>query len=59
MLRYLIDGKVNREIAELLRLSVRTVEVYRAKLMMKLGVESLAEAVRLAITSGFVQAEAA
>ncbi|OQW48109.1 MAG: hypothetical protein A4S16_07140 [Proteobacteria bacterium SG_bin6] len=59
VLRQLIDGKVNREIAELLNLSVRTVEVYRAKLMMKLGVESLAEAVRLAITSGFVHAEAA
>ncbi|OQW40595.1 MAG: hypothetical protein A4S12_09910 [Proteobacteria bacterium SG_bin5] len=59
VLRHLIDGKVNREIAALLELSVRTVEVYRAKLMMKLGVESLAELVRLAIASGFVQAEAA
>lgn len=59
VLRYLIEGKVNREIAAMLQLSVRTVEVYRAKLMMKLGVDSLAEAVRLAIASGFVRAEAA
>ena len=54
-----LGGKVNREIAVALDLSVRTVEVYRAKLMMKLGVESLAEAVRLAITTGFVCPEPA
>lgn len=59
VLRHLIDGKVNREIAVALDLSVRTVEVYRAKLMMKLGVESLAEVVRLAITTGFVCPEPA
>jgi len=59
VLRHLVDGKVNREIAVALDLSVRTVEVYRAKLMMKLGVDSLAEVVRLAITTGFVCPEPA
>ncbi|MBX9797098.1 response regulator [Sphingomonas sp.] len=58
VLEQLIDGRVNREIAAALDLSVRTVEVYRAKLMMKLGVSSLAEAVTKAISAGFAAAPA-
>ncbi len=58
VLHLLIEGKVNREIAAMLDLSTRTVEVYRAKLMMKLGVGSLAEAVTMAYSAGFASAPA-
>ena len=37
-----------------LGLSIRTVEAYRAQLLVKLGVRSTAEAVRIAIAAGLV-----
>src|SRR5512134_491923 len=43
------EGRSNREIAEALGISLRTVEVHRARMMDKLGVRSLPELVRLAI----------
>jgi len=50
----LIDGKANKIIAYELDISPRTVEIYRANLMDKLGVRSVAEAVRIAFTAGIV-----
>ena len=49
VLDLLIAGKPNKLIARDLGLSPRTVEVHRARLMARLGVGSLAEAVRLAV----------
>jgi FixJ family two-component response regulator len=49
VLRRLIDGKSNKTIATELNLSVRTIEVRRAKLMKKMKAESLAELVRLVL----------
>jgi two-component system response regulator FixJ len=49
VLDLLITGKPNKHIARDLGLSPRTVEVHRARLMARLGVGSLAEAVRLAV----------
>jgi two-component system response regulator FixJ len=49
VLELLIAGKPNKLIARDLGLSPRTVEVHRARLMARLGVGSLAEAVRLAV----------
>lgn len=48
----LIDGKANKIIAYELDISPRTVEIYRANLMDKLGVRSVAEAVRIAFAAG-------
>jgi two-component system response regulator FixJ len=48
----LVAGKPNKLIARELGLSPRTVEVHRARLMARLGVGSLAEAVRLAVRAG-------
>ena len=45
-------GLSNKIIAYRLSLSPRTVEAYRAQLMQKLGVRSLAEAVQIAIEAG-------
>ena len=49
VLDLLMAGKPNKLIARDLGLSPRTVEVHRARLMARLGVGSLAEAVRLAV----------
>ena len=44
-----VAGYHNREIAEKLGISVRTVEVHKAHLMSKLGVDSVADLVRMSI----------
>ena len=49
VLRLLVEGKANKEIADVLGLSTRTVEGHRGRLTEKLRVGSLAEMVRLAI----------
>lgn len=50
VLRLLVDGRSNRQIATALGVSVRAVEVRRAKLMQKMKAESLADLVRFALT---------
>lgn len=50
VLRLIVQGHTNRQIAEVLQLSVRTVESHRANLMGKLGLESRVELVRYAQT---------
>ena len=47
----LIEGAANKTIAATLKLGVRTVESRRSSIMKKLGAESLAELVRMAIAS--------
>ena len=59
LLRLLALGHTNREIGERLFLSVRAIEVNRAKLMEKLGVESRPDLVRLAIANGVIDVESA
>jgi len=49
ILRALVGGMSNKAIARRLDLSPRTVEMHRANLMDRLGVASLAEAVRIAL----------
>ena len=51
VLALLIDGKPNRMIASELNLSVRTIEVRRAKLMKKMKADSLAELIRLTLAA--------
>lgn len=45
----LVSGRSNKQIAFDLGLSVRTVEVHRARMMERLGARQLAEAIRLAV----------
>ncbi len=52
VLRLLALGHTNREIAERLRLSVRTVEFHRSSLRRKLGLETRAQLVRFAFQRG-------
>ncbi|WP_010219749.1 response regulator transcription factor [Sphingomonas sp. PAMC 26621] len=50
----LVEGRANKVIAYELSLSSRTVEIYRAKLMTKLNVRSLSEALRIAFAAGLI-----
>jgi two-component system response regulator FixJ len=45
----LVEGHANKVIAYDLGISVRTVEVHRARMLGRLGVRQLAEAVRVAV----------
>lgn len=54
VLRHLAEGLSNKQIAHLLDISVRTVETHRAEIMVRLGVDSLGEMVRIAIADGLL-----
>jgi two-component system response regulator FixJ len=58
VLQGLLDGRPNKVIAHDLGISPRTVEVYRAKAMTKMGASSFAELVQMAIRANldFMQA---
>lgn len=49
VMRMTVSGRHNREIALELGISPRTVEVYKARMMEKLGVERLPDLIRLAL----------
>lgn len=52
VLRFLVSGQSNRQIADALFISVRTAEGHVANLLAKLGVRTRAEAVQAAIAAG-------
>jgi PAS domain S-box-containing protein len=52
IIRLITEGKSNAEVADLLHLSPRTVETYRARLMQKLQLEDLVALVKFAIRNG-------
>jgi len=55
VLRFLADGKSNKEIGAILDISTRTVESYRARIMIKLNLHSTAALVRYAIRNNIVE----
>lgn len=54
VLQLLAEGHNNREVADRLKRSVKTIETHRARLMRKVQVGSLAELVRYAVREGIV-----
>jgi len=52
ILRFVVAGQHNREIAALLGISVRTVEVYKARMMEKMRVSRLPDLIRLMARHG-------
>jgi DNA-binding NarL/FixJ family response regulator len=54
ILRLLAEGKTNKEIAAMLGIAVRTVETHRSKIMLKLGLHSLADLIHYAIRRGLI-----
>lgn len=55
VLKLVLDGKSNREIAGLLSRSQRTIEAHRGHVMQKLGAESVVDLVRRAAMMGLVK----
>jgi len=53
ILKLIAEGKSSKEIADLLCISVRTVEHHRANMMSKLNMKKTAELVKYAIEKGF------
>lgn len=56
VLYLLADGKSNKEIGAVLEISTRTVEFYRARIMLKLDLHSTAALVRYAVRNNIVEA---
>jgi DNA-binding NarL/FixJ family response regulator len=52
VLQLLAEGRTTKEMAQLLKISVRTVEFHKSRLMEELGVQSRAELIKYAIASG-------
>jgi DNA-binding NarL/FixJ family response regulator len=59
VIRLVAEGKANKEIAAELGITMRTVETHRAKIMLKLGMHSLAELIHYAIRNKIVSAPSA
>jgi DNA-binding NarL/FixJ family response regulator len=57
VLRLISLGHTNKEIADMLSLSVKTVETYKARVMEKLGLRSRAGLVRFALKHGLLDEE--
>ncbi|HRD65740.1 MAG TPA: LuxR C-terminal-related transcriptional regulator [Candidatus Competibacter sp.] len=56
VLRRVVEGLSNREIAEALSLSRKTVEVHRAKVMLKMQADTLSQLIRMAMVIGVLKA---
>jgi DNA-binding NarL/FixJ family response regulator len=52
VLRLLAEGKASKEIAQIMRVSIKTVDSYRQQLMQKLQLHSIAELTKYAIRTG-------
>lgn len=55
VLRRVVEGLSNREIAEVLSLSRKTVEVHRAKVMQKMEADTLSQLIRMAMAIGILK----
>jgi DNA-binding CsgD family transcriptional regulator len=58
ILQLVANGETTRQIADLLRLSVKTVEAHRLRLMRRLKVDNVPGLVRFAIRTGLVSSDA-
>ena len=54
ILQLIIEGRGNKEIADVIHVSVKTVEFHRARIMAKLGVKSVAELTKVALQQGLI-----
>jgi two-component system, NarL family, response regulator NreC len=54
VLRYLVQGMTNKEVAAQLSLSVKTIETFRTRMMKKTGARNTADLVRYAVETGLL-----
>lgn len=57
VLRLLVRGHTNQQVADALAVSVKTIETYRARLLDKLGLRTRAELVQYALDRGLLNAD--
>jgi two-component system, NarL family, response regulator NreC len=57
ILQLIAEGNTNREIAEMLTLSIKTIQAHRSNLMDKLGAHDRTDLVKYAIRVGMISAE--
>jgi RNA polymerase sigma factor (sigma-70 family) len=57
VLRLIAEGKTTKQIAQILEISVKTVETHRAQLMERLDIHDVAGLVRYAIIVGLIEVE--
>jgi DNA-binding NarL/FixJ family response regulator len=55
VVQLIAEGKINKQVAHILDISVKTVETHRATAMQKLGLRTTAELVRYAVRNNIVQ----
>ena len=55
VLRWVVEGLSNREIAEILNLSRKTVEIHRAQVMRKMEADTLSQLIRMAVAIGILK----
>jgi len=54
ILHLIVEGRANKEIADVLHLSIKTIEFHRARIMIKLGVRTVAELTKVALQQGLI-----
>lgn len=54
VLRLLAEGRRTKEVGAMLQISAKTVETYRSRIMLKLGIDNLTGLVKFAIRTGVV-----
>jgi DNA-binding NarL/FixJ family response regulator len=57
VLRMIAEGRTTKQIAQLLEISVKTVETHRSQLMERLDIHDVAGLVRYAISVGLINVE--
>jgi len=58
ILQLVAEGRLNKEIAHITGISIKTVEFHRTRIMAKLGVHSTAELTRIAVERGLIATSA-
>ena len=56
MVQLIAEGKTNKQIADILSISTKTVETHRALALRKLNLDTTAALIRYAIRNGLVEA---
>ena len=54
ILQLISEGRGNKEIADIIHVSIKTVEFHRARIMAKLGVKTAAELTKVALQQGLI-----
>ena len=57
ILKFIAEGSTNKQIADVLSLSVKTIEAHRARIMEKLNIHNIAGLTRYAIRQGIARVE--